>query len=472
MASPLPILRIGRLNIRMKTIKLTLLWRAVFSALLLTLIAACDSDDDDAVDPEPVAATSIVRIINAIPDAPSLTLTVNDENFGSAAFGQVSGGFTSATGGTETMSIVYQSTDGETINFLENLTVPTGEGREVYILLTGTFATPISSLIDNPLATTALGVQFGSSVNNGQAVDVYLTNADTSLETAVPAATLNFDGLSSQAEFASGTDYRIRITTVGSTDVLYDSGTISLQTSGNQIFLLVDYFGPGDSPFRVVSIASGVASSLQGEALPAAIRVANFVTNTPSVDFYFNDTNDLPEFPGITFGEYTDYLNLDAGARSINVTPNGEKTNFIFEQNVTLVAGESRTLLLAGDPSSEDGVLGIVVPDNDRPISTELLLRFLHGSAESGAIDFYVLETGETVDDETPDIEGATLLTNINVPVAIGTYDLIATPTGETTVLAGPTRLSVDVGIYTIILTESENGGAPFTFAVREESLD
>ena len=154
----------------MKTIKLTLLWRAVFSALLLTLIAACDSDDDgDAVDPEPVAATSIVRIINAIPDAPSLTLTVNDENFGSAAFGQVSGGFTSATGGTETMSIVYQSTDGETINFLENLTVPTGEGREVYILLTGTFATPISSLIDNPLATTALGVQFGSSVNNGQA---------------------------------------------------------------------------------------------------------------------------------------------------------------------------------------------------------------------------------------------------------------------------------------------------------------
>jgi len=84
----------------MKTIKLTLLWRAVFSALLLTLIAACDSDDDDAVDPEPVAATSIVRIINAIPDAPSLTLTVNDENFGSAAFGQVSGGFTSATGGT------------------------------------------------------------------------------------------------------------------------------------------------------------------------------------------------------------------------------------------------------------------------------------------------------------------------------------------------------------------------------------
>ena len=86
MASPLPILRIGRLNIRMKTIKLTLLWRAVFSALLLTLIAACDSDDDDAVDPEPVAATSIVRIINAIPDAPSLTLTVNDENFGSAAF--------------------------------------------------------------------------------------------------------------------------------------------------------------------------------------------------------------------------------------------------------------------------------------------------------------------------------------------------------------------------------------------------
>ena len=87
----------------MKTIKLTLLWRAVFSTLLLTLIAACDSDDDDAVDPAPVAATSVVRIINAIPDAPSLTLTQNEESFGSAAFGEVSGGFTSSSGGTETM---------------------------------------------------------------------------------------------------------------------------------------------------------------------------------------------------------------------------------------------------------------------------------------------------------------------------------------------------------------------------------
>ncbi len=457
----------------MKTIKLTHLWRTVFATLLLVLITACDDGDDDTADPAtPASATSIVRIINAIPDAPSLTLTMNEDSFGSAAFGQVSGGFTSSSGGTETMSIVYQSTDGETVNFLENLSVPVGEGREIYILLTGTFASPISSLIDNALVTTGLEVQFGSSVNNGQAVDVYLTAQDASLATSIPAATLNFDGLSSQSSFSPGSDYRIRITEVGSTDVLYDSGTILLQTGRNQIFLLVDYFGPGDAPFRVVSIAAGTASALQGEALPAALRVANFVTNTPSVDFYFDDTNDLPEFSGITFGENTDYLNLDAGARSINITPSGEKTNFIFEQNVTLVAGESRTLLLAGDPASEDGAFGLVVTDNDRPISTELQLRFLHGSAESGAVDFYVLETGDTVADESPDIEGATLLTNVNVPVAIGTYDLIATPTGETTVLAGPTRLSVDVGIYSIILSDSENGGAPFTFSVLEESID
>ncbi len=283
---------------------------------------------------------------------------------------------------------------------------------------------------------------------------------------------MNFDGVSSLEEVTAGTDYRIRITAVGSMDVLYDSGTITLQSARNQLFLLVDYFGPGDSPFRVISITNGVASTLAGEELPSAIRVANFVTSTPSVDFYFNDTNDAPEFSGVTFGEFTDYMNFDAGAMSINITPDGETTNFIYEQNITLVAGESRTLFLAGDPSSDDGVAGFIALDNDRPISTELQLRFLHASAGSGTIDFYVLETGETVADETPDIEGAVLRTNFNVPVAIGTYDLIATTAGESTVLAGPTRISVDVGIYSIILSDSENGGEPFTLSVLEESID
>ena len=471
-------------NIRMIKLQANFSWRAIICTFLLFSIAACDSgDDEEEAAAAPSVDPSTVRIINAIPDAPTLSLIVNDEAAGVAPFGQASNGFSSSDGGTVTLSVVYNTADGVTENFLDNLSVPISNGREIYILLTGTFASPITSVIDNPVfaidssgsvaSSTSLNVQFGDSVNNGQAVDIYLTQTDAVLTASTPAATLSFDGVSTLENFSAASDYRIRITAVGSTDVLYDSGTITLSAIHNQIFMLVDYFGPGDAPFRVISISNGVASTIDGEELPSELRVANFITNTPSVDFYFNDTNDAPEFTAVSFGEFTSYMTFDVGEMSINITPNGENTNFLYEQNLTLIAGASRTLVLAGDPTSDNGVSGRVISDSDRPIATQLQLKFIHASAGSGTIDFYVLESSEALSaDTTPDVTAARFLSNANIPVALGTYDLVATLNGETTILAGPTRLSVDVGIYSIILSESPNGGAPFTISVLEESFD
>ena len=470
----------------MKKLQSNVLWRAITCTFLLFLIAACDSDDDDDATPTDSINVSTVRIINAIPDAPTLSLIVNNEDSGAAVFGQVSNGFSSSAGSTVTLSIVYDTADGVTENFLDNLSVSMGDGRDIYILLTGTFATPITSLIDNPVfgagldsdgiftnLSTTLAVQFANSINDGQAVDIYLTETDAVLAESSPAATLSFDGVSALKNVTEGIDYRVRITAVGSTDVLYDSGTIVLLPNRNQIFLLVDYFGPGDAPFRVISISSGIASAIDGEQLPSELRLANFITNSPSIDFYFNDTNDAPEFSAVNFGEFTNHMDFDAGEMSINVTTTGENTNFLYERNLTLVAGDSRTLILAGDPNSEDGVSGRAVLDNDRPIATQLQLKFVNAAAESGTIDFYVLAPSQTLtSDTTPDLTGGGFLSNANIPVALGTYDLIVTPTGATTILAGPTRLAVDVGIYSIILSDSPDGGAPFTISVLEESFD
>jgi len=466
----------------MNKLQSNLLWRALLCTFLLFSIAACSSDDE-----APAAAgnaASVVRIINAIPDAPTFGLSVGDEIFGTAAFGQTSSEYTSSAGETVTVNIVYQTTDSETEIFLENLSVNTGDDREIYILLTGTFASPNTSLIDNEVAaleldangtiitSTSLGVQFGNSVNNGQAVDIYLTETDEPLSTATPVSTLSFDGVSTLLPYTAGTDYRIRITAVGSSAVIYDSGTISLEATRNQIFMLIDYFGPGSSPFRIVSIARGTAATITTEQLPSELRVANFISNNPSVDFYFGDTNDAPEFSGVTFGEYTAYMDFEAGLMSINVTPNGESTNFLHEQNVNLIAGQSRTLYLAGNPGSDNGVGGRIILDNHRPIATELQLRFLHAASESGAVDFYVLDSDQSITDATADVEGATFLGNTNIPVALGTYDLVATEAGGSVILAGPTRISVNIGIYSIILSDSPNGGAPYAISVREEFFD
>ena len=237
------------------------------------------------------------------------------------------------------------------------------------------------------------------------------------------------------------------------------------------MFALIDYFGPGERSLRVISVVEGASIALENADLPAEIRMANFVANAGNIDLYLDDTNDAPEFDSVAFGTFTSYFALDADTYPFNVTPDGDNLTFLYERNLALLPGESRTLLLAGDQAQADGVSGKYIREEKRPVATALQVRLIHGALDAGAVDIYVVQPGEALDGVAPRVDGLGYLSDATVGVEIGTYDLIVTLAGESTVVAGPLRQTIEVAAYTAVLATSPTGGAPYQLIVIEDAV-
>lgn len=455
--------------------------------LCATLLTACGGGGggSNKSGGDTTTPSAILRFVNAIPDAPTLLLQRGDVLIGSAAFGASSVGYTATDIGANEVNLVYLDTDGNQVTIREGLSVDLAADREVYMLFTGTFASPIATVIDNPIVQTqtdsdgneipitTLGVQFAESASLGGNVDIYLTKFGAPLADATPTATLGFGEVSDQVTVTADDDFEIRVTPVGSTDPIYDSGQITLAAARNQVFLLLDYFGPGDNVLRIASIANGSSSTLANASLPSELRLAHFVANTSMVDLYLNDTNDAPEFTGIGFGDFSDFVALEAGEYPVNVTPPGDNLTFLYEHNLVLAPGESRTLVITGDADTEDSIAGVAVIDDKRPVATELRLQFVHAGWEAGNVDFYLLEPGAAVADSAATISTVEYLGTRTMPVASGNYDLVVTAAGDdTTVLAGPTPISIDVAAWTVLLVGSASGGPPYDLVTRRDAVE
>lgn len=460
--------------------------RAALSILLcLSLVVACSkhsSNNTSSSTSTTDTKTSYVRMINAIPDAPSLTLSQQSTVIGSAPYGQATTAYTTTASKTATFSVLYQSSDGITRTLTDNISVNVATTHEIYIVMYGTFASPQYTIIDNsaivpqldsngnPIVSNKANVQFADTVNLGQSIDVYLTAYSDSLAGATPTATLKFGEVSPQVQFTAGTSYRIRVTPAGdSSTILYDSGKVSLTSDTNQIYLLDNYFGAGLAKLQAVSISSGIASSLVNANLPTEMRVANFIATAPSVDVYFGNTNVTPEYGNVSYLGYSSYKTFDPGAQFINVTPHGNNTTFLYQQNMTFSAGDVETLVLAGDPNSTSGVASVAVTEDNRPVATQLNLQFVDASANAGAVDFYVLQPGQPFTNATAASSGATFLSHATVPVATGSYDLVVTLHNQNTVIAGPTRISINVGNWTAVLADAPGGGPPYNLVISED---
>ena len=122
-------------------------------------------------------------------------------------------------------------------------------------------------VISNPVSDVASGnsrIQVVHAAYNAPGVDVYLTAPDAALADASPAATLEFSDDSGQVSVEAG-DYRVRLTPVGETTVVYDSGTITLPDGGDYIMAATDNTATGDSPVTL-QISTGDGTVLVPDA--------------------------------------------------------------------------------------------------------------------------------------------------------------------------------------------------------------
>lgn len=133
-------------------------------------------------------------------------------------------------------------------------------------------------------------------------------------------------------------------------------------------------------------------AAAQDEAGVAHLRVAHFSADAPNVDVFSKGVVVLRDVP---FGTISDWLELEAGAYNIAVSPTGRGINaaVIGPTEITLAAGDWLTVAAVGSVENETLTAQIVAEDHSNIATGSARITIFHAAEAIPAVD--VLANGE-----------------------------------------------------------------------------
>ncbi len=437
-----------------------------FALAVSVLLTACGSDTKndpiDASTPNP----SMIRVVHASADAPTVDINANGALFGGLAGVdyQMASGLATIPTANYTIDVIANTAGGQAT--VLNTTFSSSPDVMYNFLAVGSVADGTLELMrlgSRPAADVAgiTQVQIVHAAPAAPTVDIYVTAPGADIAAEQPLATASYKDATSLVAVPSG-DYQIRITPAGSTTVVFDSGTVELASMENLLVAATPNTGPGDSPVQLV-VAGKTASTVVSDVnTPAAIRVIHAVADAPAVDVIAN--NALTLFDGAPYLGVTDYAEVAGATYLIDVAADADNSIVVIDDaSVPLMAGMTYTAIANNTLA---GIQLDLQTDMPRRVATDAQVRIIHASPAAGAVDIYVTADGN-IDAVTPDFANVPftagdLAETGYVSLPPGDYVVTVTPTGTSTVALETGTLSLMGGkIYTALAVDATGGGAP-----------
>jgi hypothetical protein len=204
----------------------------------------------------------------------------------------------------------------------------------------------------------------------------------------------------------------------------------------------------------------------------AQVRVAHMSPNAPNVDVYVDGSAVLEDVP---FGAVSDYLDVPAGDREVEVTPAGDAETTVFSGTVSVAAETAYTVAAVGeigDDADEAFEPLILEDDNSTPGEGMARVRLVHASPDAPAVDVTLASSGDVLYD------GVEYGGSGYVEVPAGSYTLEVR--GATEGNDGDVAASFDVevaagGVYTAfaagyLTPDDEPADTPFDLVVAQDT--
>ncbi|PIM54251.1 hypothetical protein CS062_04905 [Roseateles chitinivorans] len=341
-------------------------WAWGLSVAAAALLAACGGGGD--------SSTAQMRLLNASIGYAALDMSVDSTTVNSAvAYGAV-GSYadvkTSATG-TEIQSNSVGST-------LASSTPTLAAGSHYAMIAYGSAGSLQTTLLQEDQEAPASGKSKLLVLNlapDAGSMDVYVTGADETLDTAsTVAAGIAAGSGSGYVSLNSGT-FRVRLTAAGSkSDVRLDIPSITLPSAGVSTLVLTGSTG-GVLVNGIQLIQQGATTNFPNTT--ARARLVAAVGGSALVSGSVGQTALMPTSVAPTIGDYT---TLTAGAADLSVYVNGQLMSFA---KPTLVAGNDYTLMVWGTAANPQ--LSVLTDDNRLPTSptTTAKIRLVNGVASA-----------------------------------------------------------------------------------------
>ena len=284
------------------------------------------------------------------------------------------------------------------------------------------------------------------------AMDLYLTAPNLGIGGATPHGTLSAGGQLTARAIPSGT-YEIWLTEAGNpANVLLATTTVTLPAGETSAIVIVPEGDLGTEEISVLLIA-GTSAVLYDRNATAELRVINGATDRAPRDFAVNGVFAPPLFAAAPFGEPTAYAPVPIITNMpINVTPAGDPGVLELNQVLSPVATQRATLIFGGPTGA---LTHAVIGDDGRRFRNEGKLRFFNSASQFAGVDLLIGDPGDDPATLTPVISLAAPGASAYIPLGPGDYDLYFRQATTTTVIAGPTPVSVVAGgIYGVLAAD------------------
>jgi hypothetical protein len=278
-----------------------------------------------------------------------------------------------------------------------------------------------------------------------------------------PIGSFAFKGSIGPASVPAGS-YEIRVTVAGQpTQVVFDSGSVSLPAGADLLVAAEQNTGPGSAPITLaVTDSAGMNSQIVDVSTPATVRVIHDTADAPAVSVYANGDFMTPAVSSLAFPNFTGYLPIlpASSLTSVQVTPAGNPGTVVIDAPVALTAGTQYSVYAVGTLAT---IAPLVTTDDRRRLATQAKVRIIHGSPTAGNVDIYLTAPGAGIATAMPIRTSVPFKADTGfLGVAAGSYDVTVTPAGTKTAAIGPATITItNNGIYTAVARDNAGGGAP-----------
>jgi hypothetical protein len=349
---------------------------AIFSCLAALMLAACSHSGGGG-------GNTNLRIVNAIPDAAAISVTVGTQNVVSNLPFQGLTQYISVPSGNQEFKV---SANGGASNAIDATLGLSGGANYTYVVF-NPVASATAILVVDSFPTPASGT-FGFRVINAASgvglVDVYLTAPGTDINSTSPTISAIAVGAVSAVFSPNAATLELRITAAGTKQILYDTGAQNF-TNGASYQAVIYTVGSG----TLVNVAL-LNIDTNGTGQVNANLLANFkVLNASQVASPLNVSVDGNlTLSNVPFAKASNYVTIANGNHTFTVQATATPGSNLLTLQSNLVSATDTTIVLNGAAGS---LVGTVLADNNLPPATgRARLRFVNSSPNQGPLDVYI----------------------------------------------------------------------------------
>jgi hypothetical protein len=376
-----------------------------------------------------------LRVVNAVVDAESLDVLVDDSAKATGIAADVTASASSITQGTHDIKIRSSTTGAQ----LLDKQVAFSGATQTMVLYGHRSAISVMLLTDATTSPSSgkLKVRTANLSPEAPLVDTYVTSTDI----ASAAATISGVGVGASSDFVeiSPGNAVITFTTAGTQDILFQSPTRAF-TAGATVTFLV-FPSAGGKLVNAVVVNTGGDSAFVANA-SARVKAVNAIADSTLLNYKADGATLLSNVP---FGASSTYVTTAAAAHSLQIEAANVPGVTIVQASRTLDPARDYSMVAVGH-INQPAVL-VLADENYTPAASSARLRFVNALDGGASVDALVNFASQTTGIAPNSASAYFTLAQST------TYTLAFTTSGGVTVLASLTPAELDAaGVYTFYL--------------------